>query len=247
MILRTNVTPLHLKLEIELRSQLGPDVAIVCTGVDGDPKDLWPEEFVAVAGAIPRRQREFAAGRAAARAAMRLLQRSDNPVPLLPDRSPGWPEDLVGSIAHTTDVCVAVLGARDQWESIGIDIEPETGIEESLWDTICNPHEKLELLEQTHAMRASHAKRIFVAKEAFYKWYYPQKKKMLDFHSVTVKWAADGSNFLAVAKDPDFPASMANCIGRAFSSEGSLVAYCATKVRPGPHQRLHISHLHEPA
>lgn len=228
------MTPSHLSLGIELRSQLGPGVAVVCTGVDGDPNDLWPEEFVAVAKAIPRRQREFAAGRAAARAAMRLLQRPDKPVPSLPDRSPCWPQDLVGSIAHTTDVCIAVLGARDQWESIGIDIEPETGIEESLWDTICNPHEKLELLEQTQAMRASHAKRMFVAKEAFFKWYYPQKNKMLDFHSVTVKWGADGSNFLAMAKDPGSPESVANCIGRAFSSEGTLVAYCATKVATRP-------------
>ena len=232
--MQTNVTPAHLRLEIELRSQLGPGVAVVCTGVDGDPNDLWPEEFVAIARAIPRRQREFAAGRAAARAAMRLLQRPDKPVPSQPDRSPSWPEDLVGSIAHTTDVCIAVLGARDQWESIGIDVEPDTGIEESLWDTIFNPHEEIELLGQSQAMRASHAKRMFVAKESFYKWYYPQKKEMLDFHSVTVKWGADGSNFLAMVKDPVSPASVANCTGHVFSSEGTLVAYCATKVATRP-------------
>lgn len=234
MIVQTDVTLSHLSLEIELRSQLGPGVAVVCTGVDGDPNDLWPEEFVAVAGAIPRRQREFAAGRAAARAAMRLLQRPQKSVPSLPDRSPRWPEDLVGSIAHSADVCIAVLGARDEWESIGIDIEPATGIEETLWDTICNPHEKLELLKHAQAMRASHANRVFVAKEAFYKWYYPQKRKLLDFHSVTVKWAPDGSSFLAMAKEPDSPANVANCIGRVFSSEGSLVAYCATRVATRP-------------
>ena len=106
-------------LHQELARELGPGVGMACTDVDGDPRELWPQEREAVLKAIPRRQREFAAGRAAAREALTQLGWPAQAIPSAPDRSPVWPEGLVGSIAHTHSTCVAVAGRRSEERRVG--------------------------------------------------------------------------------------------------------------------------------
>lgn len=219
----------HLTLQAALQVRLGPSVAVVCTDVDGDPTTLWPEEKRAIAHAVPRRQGEFAAGRSAARAAMKILNWPAAAIPVHTDRSPGWPEGLVGSIAHTADTCVAVLGRRTAWASIGIDIEPERGIEQALWDIICTPDELRELATHGSLNMASLVTRVFVAKEAFYKWQFPQSGTFLDFQDVSVKWAPNGSDFeVAPSPSPGKRGVMPGS-GQLFTTSGCVVACLASK------------------
>ncbi len=214
----------HQRLQAELQAWLGPEVAVVCTGVDGDPESLWPEEREAIARAVPKRQREFAAGRSAARTAMRRLNWLATAIPAHSDRSPCWPAGLVGSIAHSADTCVAVVGRQDAWVSIGIDIEPDRGIDESLWGIICTPDEQRQLGEQGPESRASLVTRVFVAKEAFYKWHYPQHRTLLDFNDVSVKWGRKGSGFEVVPVSRNMHDSVARGRGALFSLCGCVVA-----------------------
>ncbi|WP_439587272.1 4'-phosphopantetheinyl transferase family protein [Hydrogenophaga sp.] len=235
MIVQTTVTTTHLNLEAELQSRLGASgVAVVCTGVDGDPAGLWPEEQIAVAHAIPRRQREFAAGRHAARTAMRRLDRPARAIPSHPDRSPCWPEDLIGSISHTTDVCIAVVGTRDRWTSIGIDIESKPGVDEFMWDIICTPDERQQIRAQRPSTRALLATRVFVAKEAFYKWHYPQRRTLLEFQDVSVQWIPGGADFRVLLHGAAGHDRLADCTGHVFSFNGGVVAYCASRAHMGP-------------
>lgn len=206
----------HQRLQADLQACLGPDVAVVCTGLDGDPETLWPEERAAISRAVPKRQREFAAGRRAARAAMQRLNWPAVSIPAHSDRSPCWPEGLVGSIAHSADTCVAVVGRQALWESIGIDIEPDRGIEEPLWGIICAPDELRQLGERDPTSLASLMTRVFVAKEAFYKWHYPQHQVFLDFHDVSVRWASNGSGFEVVS------GATAGC-ERVFQGNGQIL------------------------
>lgn len=186
---------LHQHLQADLQERLGPDAAVVCTGVDGDPETLWSEERAVIARAVPKRQREFAAGRSAARSAMQRLNWRATSIPSHADRSPCWPEGLVGSIAHTADTCIAVVGRRNPWVSIGIDIEPDRGIDESLWGIICTSDELQQLDELASASKALLVTRVFVAKEAFYKWHYPQHRTFLDFQDFSVKLEPNGPDF----------------------------------------------------
>lgn len=239
-------TSLHLILEAELQARLGQGSVVVCSGVDGDPNTLWLEERLAVMAAIPRRQQEFAAGRMAARLAMRRLNRRDQAIPCQSDRSPRWPEDLVGSISHTSSVCVVVLGAKNKWQSIGVDIEPETGIEESLWSIVCSPEEQSELLLLPPSARAGCVKRLFVAKEAFYKWHYPLNGSILDFQDVTVKWAPDGSAFATLLTSRGYQEGEAECRGTIASIQGMVVACCMSEATAPRDQEQDI-HAHESA
>jgi enterobactin synthetase component D len=220
---------LHPSLESELQAWLGSGVAVVCTGVNGDPAGLWPEEIDAVARAVPRRRCEFAAGRSAARAAMQRLGRPAVAIPAQADRSPRWPDGLVGSIAHCADVCVAVVGWRTEWESIGVDIEPDRGIDEPLWNIICTADEQRRLEAPGSLGKAARVTRVFCAKEAFYKWHYPLHQTFLDFHEVSVNWGSDGSGFQVVAGASRAPRRADPGRGHLFSRGGHVLACYASR------------------
>jgi len=192
-----SVTPMHQGLQTQLRAHLGPNVAVICAGVDGDPDTLWREERAAIAQAIPRRQREFAAGRAAARQAMLQLGWTACPVPANPDRSPCWPAGLIGSISHSPTICVVVLGQTDHWHSIGVDIESDRGVEPSLWSSICSHTELTLLYSQPEYEQKLQASRIFTAKEAFYKFCNPEEQIQLEFQSATTVWSRMNQNLYA--------------------------------------------------
>lgn len=125
-----------------------------------------------------------------------------------------------------------VVGHQAYWPSIGIDLEPDQGIEESLWGIICTPRELYCVRQQPPSAQAAFVARLFVAKEAFYKWHYPLRKTMLDFQEVSVDWIHDGCSFkvnlsnLQTKNDIDVPE------GRLIVLEGQLFACCV-----GPSQR----------
>lgn len=182
------------RLQTELQALLDWRVAVVCTGVDGDPNSLWPEEREAVAKAIPRRQREFASGRIAARHAMKKLGYCDGPVPANQDRSPRWPLGFVGALSHSSTICLAILGRTEHWRSMGIDIEPDAGIEESLWSTICSKQELDWVFCNEPRARAQLVTKIFTAKEAFYKSSNPEQQSKMDFQNTSTSWSTARQN-----------------------------------------------------
>lgn len=185
-----DLAPLEL-LELRLRALAGPHAAVACRRTaSGDVQALAPQERVAVQQAVASRQIEFAAGRQAARDAMRRLGRPALPVPVNPDRSPHWPAGLVGSISHCRDACVAVVAPADRCQSVGVDVEPHQGIPSDLWPTICTPAELQRVSEMPEAVRARWVTRVFCAKEAYYKWVYPRLQCLLDFQDVEIGWAS---------------------------------------------------------
>jgi 4'-phosphopantetheinyl transferase EntD len=136
--------------------------------------DLLPEERLVVASAVAKRRREFAAGRRCARG---LLAQLGHPgVPLLrnDDRTPRWPEELVGSISHCATLCIAAVARRSSLEALGVDVEQDAALEPPLWRRICTPAEIERLLETAPAAeRGRIARLVFSAKEATYKALYP--------------------------------------------------------------------------
>lgn len=160
---------------------------------------------------------------------MRRLIGLEGPIPSNPDRSPRWPDGVVGSIAHTTDACLAVVGRRASWRSIGVDIEPECGIDESLWDIICTPEELDLIRKEPSSVQAECVARVFVAKEAFYKWHFPQLKTVLDFQDACVQWSQDWCSFIVSAPQLTEPGGQSFRGGRVLSAEGYLIACCESR------------------
>ncbi|WP_319825119.1 4'-phosphopantetheinyl transferase family protein [Thalassovita sp.] len=141
---------------------------------------LFAEEEPAVLRAVPKRWREFIAGRVAARQALGNI---GGPAPALPagaDRLPVWPDGFTGSISHCEDLCLAV--ASGHVRALGLDVEPATDLPAELWPEILLPP---ELSDVTGASNPGvTAKLVFCAKEAAYKAQYPLTRVIYGFHDM---------------------------------------------------------------
>lgn len=179
-------------LEMSARSLVPAGVTAAVTAAKGDAEPLWPAEEDAMQHASPARQKEFAAGRMAARRALLALGRAPSAIPMGEDRAPIWPRAVVGSIAHDAKACVAIVGERDRFKALGIDIEPAFPLEAELFGEICRPEELAWLRQLPFETRGVVARRFFSAKEAIYKCQYTLSQTMFDFHALSVVFDKQG-------------------------------------------------------
>ncbi len=84
-------------------------------------------------------QAEFACGRHFDRRCFRALGRPDGPLPANPDRSPRWPDGLIGSITHTDTYCAAAVARADDIAGIGIDVEDLSRFQPELLRYVLSP------------------------------------------------------------------------------------------------------------
>lgn len=154
------------------------------------PLALWPGEDLA--GAVPARLTEFAAGRSAARQALHALGLAAVAIPMGPDRAPIWPDAATGSISHCAGACLAVVGLARDYRGLGLDIEPLHALPAELWSTILRPEEQREINALPPAQQGLQVLRIFVAKEAAYKAQYPITRQVFDFQTLRITWKDQG-------------------------------------------------------
>jgi 4'-phosphopantetheinyl transferase EntD len=171
-----------------LLARLVPAVAIAAeTRVDESPAELFPAEAELVARAVPKRQKEFTAGRVCARRALARL--GIPPAPLLagPTREPLWPAGVVGSITHCEGYRAAVVARATTVLSIGVDAEPNGPTPEGVLDRISSPAERAWIRAEALTTPAVHWDRLlFCAKEAVYKAWHPLTGTWLGFEDAHV-------------------------------------------------------------
>ncbi len=179
------------RLTAALRGLLPAIAAVAAT----DPlldHPVFPGEAIT---AIPRRMREFAAGRAALRAAMTDLGLPRQAVPMNPDRSPALPPGLAASITHSASACLAAAMAGPR--GLGIDVEPDMPLPPDLIDTILTPGER---------NHAPDARLIFSAKETVYKAQYPVSRHLFSFDAVAITLEPHRFTATFLHPAPGFPA-----------------------------------------
>lgn len=180
---------------------------------------LWGGEAAHVAGAVPARRATFAAGRAAARAALRTLGHPEAEIAMGRDRSPVWPRGLCGSIAHTSTLCAAVVSDRPLM--LGIDLEEDTDLNPELLATICS-RDEIARIEGPQMLRL--AKLIFCAKEAAYKAQFPRSKEIFGFDHMEVRLDPSSGRFTARFAKPVGPFAVGDVLpGRFATVTGHLV------------------------
>jgi 4'-phosphopantetheinyl transferase EntD len=187
-----------------------------------------PDEAAQVARAVPKRQREFAAGRHLARRALARLGEAgefENVVLLNgPDRAPRWPAGVVGSITHTgagdQGYCAVVLGRDRELAAVGIDAEEAEPLEPDLWKFVLTVDERAALEREAAETRGLLAKVVFSAKECFYKAQYPLTRQFLGFQQVRITLIPGSGQFQA--ERVDVRGEMSRCLGR-YSLDGALV------------------------
>jgi enterobactin synthetase component D len=163
----------------------------------GSPEVLFPVERSCIEGAAKKRREEFAAGRLCARLALSHFGYAATPILPGPDRAPLWPPGALGSISHSGERCVAIVGLRNQFRGLGIDIERIGSLDPSLWPSVFVTSE-IEWLNHLDAvLRQTMSTVLFCAKEAFYKCQYQIWNRWLDFADVTVTVGESGLTICA--------------------------------------------------
>jgi len=146
-----------------------------------------------MARAVPKRMREFAAGRQCAHRLLAELGAVDAPLLVGRNREPLWPPDIVGSITHTEGMCAAVAARRTHLGALGIDAETADAVKEELFAPICTDEELEWLRACAGPRRALMAALIFSAKEAFHKGQFSMTGEWLGFEDVAVELDVLGS------------------------------------------------------
>jgi 4'-phosphopantetheinyl transferase EntD len=178
--------------------------------------------------AVPKRLAEFAAGRRAARVAMAMLGLPATAITQGPDRAPEWPKGVQGSISHTEGLCLAMAGQSGDWVGLGLDLEPDIGLDPALWQDIVRSKELAAIQALPDAMQGSAAMAFFVAKEAVYKAQYPTSRTLIDFQALEVD--LDGDRFVA-RFTIDVPGFVQGTTvpGQFCRADGTIAAFCAIR------------------
>jgi 4'-phosphopantetheinyl transferase EntD len=196
----------------------------------GDVCQLLPGEADTLARAVPKRIGEFVAGRLCARRAMAEFGVRDFALKVRQDRTPDWPETVVGSISHTAGLYLAAVADKSQVAAVGIDCEVVGHVGTDIWSTICGTVESDWVDSLPVAERPAAVTLIFAAKEAFYKCQYPLTGEWLDFKDLRVRvdeWGPSRSLYeirecrpLAVAKLVTLPVTGAYLFQDGFVTAG---------------------------
>jgi 4'-phosphopantetheinyl transferase EntD len=152
---------------------------------DGDECALLPEEMDAFANSVIKSRRASGAARIVARAL--LAQLGGSRLTALPKSSSGapiWPNGIVGSLAHDSQVAIAAVGRRDDFAALGVDIEPPEDLPFEL-DLIATPRERLKISSYRYTGRL-----LFTAKEAVYKAVHPLDNVFLEHHDIEIDFEA---------------------------------------------------------
>jgi 4'-phosphopantetheinyl transferase EntD len=170
-----------------------------------DASTLLPAEERHIRGMSAGRIAEFAAGRLCARRALGALGIWGQALDRREDRSPVWPNGVVGSLSHAGAHSVAAVARREEISGIGIDIESVGRIREELWPMLFVAREVASIESRPVAERAALASILFSAKEAYFKFEYPTWSEWLDFIDVAVHIVSDTELALAPHKDSRAP------------------------------------------
>jgi len=150
---------------------------------------LWPEEESHLIHAVPKRRREFALGRAAARAALAKLGGPAVAIPANSDRTPIWPSGFAGSITHCEGLCGAVVARSRDLAGIGFDAESASPLPTDAQRIIYWPVEGAHFSALPAFGGLDWPKLAFSAKEAFYKCFYPMTHTPLNFRDVKLHFS----------------------------------------------------------
>jgi 4'-phosphopantetheinyl transferase EntD len=153
-------------------------------------EQLTADERALVGSARPVRRAEFAAGRACAHRALRVLGVDARTISRGPRRQPVWPEGVTGSISHTADLAATVvMRTTPSVASIGLDVEVAGQPDEELWVDLLTPTERTAVEASDDPQVA--VTHVFTAKEAAFKALFPLLGVEIEYLDACVRLDAD--------------------------------------------------------
>ncbi len=211
-----------------------PEEATTCSLTEEvDPSELYPEEAICIASAVPKRRREFAQGRLCARRALAALGIARFPLLSGKDRAPIWPEGVVGSLTHCGGYCAVAVARREEIPGLGIDVEAAEPLGQELVPLVCVAAELARLERSPESSRGLTAKLLFSVKESVFKCVYPITGVFLDFQDCEVMLDERSGTFTAQMRNPSLPNPWRGTAlhGRFATDAGRLFTAIALRVR----------------
>jgi len=150
----------------------------------GDENALRAVEAASLTSNVLAARRASGAARIAARALLARIGFPDADVPKGAGGEPLWPDGVVGSLAHDTEVAVAAVGLQRNFASIGVDVEPALALPADMLELIAKPDELRRIDRDLLKGRL-----LFAAKEAVYKAAYRLDQAFLEFTDIDVDLA----------------------------------------------------------
>ncbi|MEM9579119.1 MAG: 4'-phosphopantetheinyl transferase superfamily protein [Pseudomonadota bacterium] len=147
--------------------------------------DVTLAEAALIQNAVDKRQREFSAGRDAARACLMALGVRGAEIRASQNRAPIWPQGTTGSITHCDGLCLAAVARTDKIAALGLDAEPNAPLPPDMLPIVLRE-------DETKAF-ANRGRLIFSAKEAVYKCLSPFLDRILEFHDLQLRLGAEGA------------------------------------------------------
>ncbi|GAA0799535.1 4'-phosphopantetheinyl transferase family protein [Spirilliplanes yamanashiensis] len=192
---------------------------------DEAPAALFPGEEALVAGALPRRVREFGTTRACARRALAQLGLPPAAVLRGAGRAPAWPTGVVGSLTHCDGYRAAAVARATDLTALGIDAEPAEPLPPGVLSLVASAGE-----EQPHLRELADGhpgvpwdRLLFCAKEAVFKAWSPLTGRWLGCAEAHVTIDPAGT-FRARLRPEGGPGPVAAFDGRWLAARGLLVA-----------------------
>jgi len=179
---------------------------------------LTEEELSSVGRALPKRLREFTAGRHIARRTLREMNLAAPSIPVAENRCPVWPDGIVGSISHTDDRVGVALARTKDYVSVGFDIESVGSVKRDLFDMVLTDSERDNM---DVMVKPELATQVFSCKESVYKAVYPIVGKFLEFRDLEIRMADGRFEANCIADERSN-----NCIGNGqgfLEVDGDLV------------------------
>jgi enterobactin synthetase component D len=159
-----------------------------------------------LAMATAKRHCEFIAGRYCASQAIKNLgqppnSNSETQILIQPDRSPLWPKGIVGSISHSRNQAIAVVGNADSYLGLGIDCESllTDAAAREIADLVLQPLER-ELLLNRHVELGFLVTLAFSAKESLFKALSSSVSNINSFHDFVIHNISDENLTLLPSK-----------------------------------------------
>jgi 4'-phosphopantetheinyl transferase EntD len=204
-----------------------PEVKTAEAFADEPGAALFPQEDAAMASAVATRRREFATGRACARAALAGLGIPAVPIPRDERGAPQWPPGVAGSITHCAGYRAAAAASTRDVISLGIDAEPDRPLPDGVLDEVAIAAERA-MLAGLGAGPAGPCwdRLLFSAKECVFKAWFPLANRWLGFQQARIALDREAMTFTAELAVPG-PAAGGRRIdhftGRWLSRDGLLL------------------------
>ena len=139
------------------------------------------------------RRNQYSSGRRAAELGLSFLSVNTAPYDV-DERRPTWPQSIVGSIAHSNILAVALVGLKQDFRGVGIDILPKRAVSDKVRDRILLDE---ELKVVSEGGDQDWQTMLFCAKESVYKATNPETDEFLGFKDVRVRLNQSGANYAA--------------------------------------------------